>query len=119
MSMNVEHLESLLIKLQQLQLRLNETSTPRDAELPQGDPLVQLAMDCDFFLPTQLNVETLSSTVDNKIENVNLLLDRARQNADVPADAKAVIENEYLLVDADSQDVAETDKEMVKAIETR
>ena len=119
MSMNVEHLESLLTKLQQLQRRLNETSTPRDIELRKGDPLVQLAMECDFFLPSPLNVQTLSSTVDNKIENVNLLLDRARQNADVPADAKAVIENEYLLVDTGTQDVAATDQEMVKAIETR
>jgi hypothetical protein len=98
MSISVQRLEELLDRLRNLERRLQASSRPADSPLAPDDPLVQLANDCEFFLPSPLCIATLAPTVERKIENVMVLLERARQREEIPADAQAAAENEDNLV---------------------
>src|SRR4051812_33565742 len=98
MSLSVERLEELLDRLKDLERRLQAGTKSADSPLAQNDPLVQLANDCEFFLPNPLTIGTLSSTVERKIDNVIVLLERARQRDEIPPDAQAAAENEDNLV---------------------
>jgi hypothetical protein len=98
MEISVERLEELLNKLQSLTRQLRASDMPLHASLDQDDPLVQLANNCEFMLPSPLDRASLLSTAERKIENVHLLLDRARHQLEIPEAAQNVMENEYLLI---------------------
>ena len=94
MSMTVEQLETLLAKLERLADALDASSKPADAPLANDDPLVRQAEECEFMLPSRLTVANLADTVERKIDNVQLLLERARQNQDIPQEARIAAANE-------------------------
>jgi hypothetical protein len=104
MSISIAQLEDLLSRLTRLQERLQTVSSwSRDAPLAADDPLVRLAEDCDFLLPTPLNAATLAETVERKIGNVHVLLDRAHLNEGLPEDVEMAADNEDILVEQQYQ----------------
>ncbi|SNT25584.1 hypothetical protein SAMN06265795_11965 [Noviherbaspirillum humi] len=103
MSISVQQLEQLLSRLQHLKDELGRNRAEPQRELAQDDPLVRMADDCDFLLPSPLTVRNLAETVERKIGNVHVLLDRARENADIPQDIQAAADNEDMLVQEPGQ----------------
>ena len=106
MSISVAQLETLSDQLHRLAERLQADRRPREQTLDGGDPLIAAANDCDFLLPSPLTIETLSATVQKKIDNVAVLLDRARMHASLPEEAQAAAEEENMLMDEDYRDDA-------------
>lgn len=98
MVISVAQLETLLNKLQSLQQRLKNTDRSPSSELTESDPLVQAANECDFILPSPLTINTLQETVDRKIDNVLVLLERARQHEELPPDVQMAAEHEDILI---------------------
>lgn len=98
MSMSIAQLEHLLEKLEQLTAQLRVNSRSPQAELAQDDSLVALADECDFMLPRPLTAENLMDTAERKINNVLVLLERARQNQEIPLDAQNAADNEDMLI---------------------
>jgi hypothetical protein len=93
--MQVRELEELDARLHGLRERLRAES--RDERvLGMDDPLVQAAQECDFMLPESLTVHSLSETVERKIGNVRLLLERARGHEDLPESAQLAAGQEYM-----------------------
>ncbi|NEX63945.1 hypothetical protein [Noviherbaspirillum galbum] len=99
--MHVKDLESLSSRLHQLLNDLRRSGTGNDAPLGVDDPLVAAARDCEFMLPSPLNARTLSETVERKIENVNVLLERARRHESLPEEAQIAADQEYLATEED------------------
>lgn len=98
MALSIAQLERLLSKLENLTAQLRSSSKPAESVLTHDDPLVELANDCEFMLPSPLTVTTLLETAERKIDNVHLLLERARQNQDIPLDAQLAADNEDTLI---------------------
>ncbi len=98
MSLSTAQLEHLLDKLEGLTAQLRAAGKPAATELAQDDPLVRSANECDFMLPSPLTTASLLETAERKINNVLLLLERARQNQDIPLDAQLAADNEDTLV---------------------
>lgn len=99
--MHVSELESLSTRLHRLQQQLRSASMPGDQALDEEDALVQAAKECEFMLPPALTVRTLAETVDKKINNVTVLLERARRHESLPEDAQLAAEQEYMASDED------------------
>lgn len=99
--MHVSKLEELSNRLHRLRERLDAASTPSDAPLMENSPLVQAAKECEFMLPPSLTVRSLSETVDRKIANVEVLLERARKHEDLPEAAQVAAGQEYTLTEED------------------
>jgi hypothetical protein len=98
--MQVNELEELAARLDRLRKRLDAAS-PADTPLPEDSPLVQAARECEFMLPPSLSVRTLSETVDRKIANVSLLLERAKKQEDLSIEAPAADEQDYIFTEDD------------------
>lgn len=111
MSISVAQLEALSDKLHRLAGRLHADRRPADSALGENDPLVAAANDCQFLLPSPLTIDTLSATVQKKLNNVAVLLERARMHQDLPPDAQAAAEEENMLMGEDYQDDASARKE--------
>ncbi|HEV2611037.1 MAG TPA: hypothetical protein VGU61_12280 [Noviherbaspirillum sp.] len=111
MSISVSQLEGLSDKLHRLSERLRSDRRPAGTALGENDPLVAAANDCDFLLPSPLTIDTLSATVEKKIGNVAVLLERARMHEQLPPDAQAAAEEENVLMDEDYQGDAAARKE--------
>jgi hypothetical protein len=92
--MRISELEELAARLHGLQHRLDQTSISGDEPLAQDHPLVQAAAACEFRLPPRLTVRTLAETVERKIDNVTLMLERAREHQQLPQSAQAAAEQE-------------------------
>lgn len=93
--MQVSELELLDTRLRRLRDRLR--SEPHaERVLDMSDPLVQAALECDFMLPASLTVRNLGDTVERKIGNVQLLLERARTHEDLPESAQIAAGQEYM-----------------------
>lgn len=103
MSLSIAQLERLQDKLEQLTARLRSSSEPPQAELAEDDPLVELAKDCEFMLPSPLTAGNLMDTAERKIDNVLVLLERARQNQEIPLDAQLAADNEDTLIQPSSR----------------
>lgn len=99
--MQVSKLEELSQRLHQLRDQLGATSLSSDAPLDERNALVQAARECEFMLPKRLTVGTLTDTVNLKIENVRLLLERARSHEDLPDAAQAAAEQGYTVTEED------------------
>ena len=95
--MHVGELEQLSARLQQLQQQLQQAPDTQDTVLPDWNPLVQAARDCQFMLPKTLTVRTLAETVERKIATVHVLLERARRHESLPEVAQVAAEQEYTL----------------------
>lgn len=93
--MQVSELEQLDARLHQLRDRLR--SEPHaERVLGMDDALVKAALACEFMLPETLTVHTLSDTVERKIGNVQLLLERARSHENLPESAQIAAGQEYM-----------------------
>ncbi|RJF95364.1 hypothetical protein [Noviherbaspirillum saxi] len=99
--MQVAKLEEISAKLEQLRDELYRTSSAQDQPLDEHGRLVQLAKECDFMLPPRLTVANLTGTVERKLANIAVLLERARKHESLPDDAQAAAEQEYTLTDED------------------
>jgi hypothetical protein len=99
--MQVNELEMLLARLQQVQQELRTTSRFLDRGLRPDDPLVIAVNECEVMLPATVTVHSLLDTVKRKIDDVAVLLDRARQHERLPIDAQAAAEQEDLLIEED------------------
>jgi hypothetical protein len=97
MVMQVSELEELSARLHRLRERLETAPMSRNNPLTQDSPLVQAAKECEFMLPERLTLDSLSDTVDRKIKNVAVLLERARRHEDLPESAQAAAEQEDLI----------------------
>jgi hypothetical protein len=98
MSLSIAQLERLLDKLENLTAQLRSSSQHGEDELTNDDPVVELANECEFMLPSPLTVVSLRATAERKIGNVVVLLERARQNQDIPLDAQLAADNEDMLL---------------------
>jgi hypothetical protein len=98
MSMSIAQLERLLSTLEQLTAQLRSSSKPAQEELAPNDPLVALANECEFMLPSPLTAANLSDTAQRKINNVLVLLERAKQHEEIPMDARVAADNEDTLI---------------------
>jgi hypothetical protein len=98
MSISAAQLEHLLDKLENLTSQLHSSSKPSQAELAHDDPLVELANECEFMLPSPLTASNLLETAERKINNVLVLLERAKQHQEIPPDAQLAADNEDTLV---------------------
>lgn len=98
MTLTVSRLEELQSRLKELAARLDADSRGAENAIPKGDPLVELAEACEFALPAPLTIGALSETVQRKIGNVQVLLERARQHEDLPQDAQAAADDEDILL---------------------
>ncbi|MDQ9169545.1 hypothetical protein Q8A64_03875 [Oxalobacteraceae bacterium R-40] len=98
MSISAAQLEHLLDKLENLTSQLRSSSKSSQAELAHDDPLVELANECEFMLPSPLTAANLLETAERKINNVQVLLERAKQHEEIPPDAQFAADNEDTLV---------------------
>ncbi|MES2830665.1 MAG: hypothetical protein V4695_01570 [Pseudomonadota bacterium] len=110
MSIGTPQLEALSDKLHELAKRLHSDLTPGDSELNDGNSLVVSAKDCDFLLPTPLTLENLAATVQKKIDNINVLLERARMHESLPPEAQAAAEEENIYMEQDYDNGKRSDK---------
>lgn len=93
--MQVRELEELDARLHGLRDRLR--NEPRGERLlDMEDPLVKAAEACEFMLPETLSVRNLADTVERKIGNVQLLLERARGHEELPESAQVAAGQEYM-----------------------
>lgn len=99
--MQVKELEDLSSRLHHLQQQLQAASAGNNSPLREDDPLVMAALECQFMLPSILTIETLAETVEKKINNVNLLLERARRHESLPEDAQVAADQDYLASEED------------------
>jgi hypothetical protein len=72
-----------------------------DTPLADDSALVQAAKGCEFMLPETLTIGSLRETVDRKIANVSVLLERARKHDDLPTSAQTAAEQEYTATEDD------------------
>ncbi len=99
--MQVRKLEEISARLHRLRDQLSVTSLPMHAPLDDNNELVQAARECEFMLPEQVTVGALTETVDHKIDNVMVLLARARKHEELPEVAQMVADQEYTATEED------------------
>jgi hypothetical protein len=114
--MQVSKLEELSTKLHLLRDRLNTTSLSGEVQLDENNALVKAAYECEFMLPEHLTVSTLTDTVNQKINNVNVLLERARKHEDLPDTAQVAAEQEYTITEEDVAIRQEQDPRNVSSV---
>jgi len=100
-TMQVAQLEEIAERLRSLRSRLQKLSGSPDQTLNEDSEYVQAAKECDFMLPSPLTLGTLSETVERKIQNVSILMERALSHESLPEDAQAAAEQEYTMSDED------------------
>ncbi len=93
--MQVSDLEELSARLCRIREQLAAASLPADKPLMEYDPLVKAARAGEFMLPKPLTVGSLSETVDRKIANVTVLLERARKHEELAQTVQAADDQEY------------------------
>lgn len=99
MSISVKQLETLLSKLHNLASTLENDARSPQSVLRNDDRLVTLADECEFPLPRPLTIENMKATVGKKIDNVHVLLDRARMHQQLPLDAQDAADQEDDLIE--------------------
>ncbi len=101
MSISSVQLEALAGNLHRLAERLQADSRAAETALSANDPVVAAANACDFLLPSPLTLETLRVTVQKKIENVAVLLERSLMHESLPPEAQAAAEEENKYIEED------------------
>lgn len=99
--MQVSKLEDLAARLQRLQQRLATAPATPERTLSPNDSMVQAARECEFMLPKPLTLSALAATVERKIANVAVLLERARRHEDMPPAAQLAADQEDLATEED------------------
>lgn len=99
--MQVSQLEKIAEQLRSLKARLENIPGSSEQSLQEDSEYVRAAQECDFMLPSPLTLGTLSETVDRKLQNVAVLMERARNHESLPEDAQVAAEQEYTMSDED------------------
>lgn len=99
--MQVAQLENIAEQLRSLKSRLERLPGPSEQSLGEDSEYIRAARECDFMLPAPLTLGTLSETVDRKLKNVAILVERARNHESLPEDAQAAAEQEYTMLEED------------------
>jgi hypothetical protein len=99
--MQARKLEELSGRLYRLRDQINDVALPDHTPLDESSALVQAARECEFMLPEPLTVATLAETVNHKIDNVNVLLERARKHEALPQAAQVAADQEYTVTEED------------------
>jgi len=104
MSISSITLNALSENLHRLANLLEADPRPTTMALQNTDPLIVAANACDFALPNPLTLETLSTTVEKKIANVAVLLERSLMHESLPPEAQAAAEEENKYIEEDYKD---------------
>lgn len=99
--MQVRKLEELSGRLYRLRDQLSDAISSGNTPLDESNALVQAARECEFMLPEHPTVATLTDTVNHKIDNVNVLLERARKHEALPQAAQVAADQEYTVTEED------------------
>ncbi|AXA90470.1 hypothetical protein [Massilia sp. YMA4] len=82
-------------------LRLLERDESGGAALPADHPAVKAAAACELMLPQPLTATTLAQAARHKIDNVQVLLARAREHEKLPPEAQLAADEGYLVGEED------------------
>ncbi|AVR97228.1 hypothetical protein [Pseudoduganella armeniaca] len=82
-------------------LRLLERDESGGAALPAEHPAVEAADACELMLPQPLTATTLAQAARHKIDNVQVLLARAREHEKLPPEAQLAADEGYLVGEED------------------
>ena len=93
MAMSTEQLEQMQQKLTALKSRLQQAHG-QDQPISMDDPLVGMANACEFPLPATLTARTLAEEVERKLDNVAVLMARAREHESLPPEMRAAADQE-------------------------
>lgn len=104
MAISTAQLEQMHDRLQALQQGLARRDQSPEMPMSADDPLVAMARDCEFPLPSPLTGRTLAEEVERKIANVAVLMDRARQHESLPPEMRAAADQENSLMVEDYKD---------------
>lgn len=106
MAISTRRLEELLSALNALKARLDADGRGADAPIPEDDPLLRMAQACEFPLPAPPTRRNLAEEVARKIDNVGVLMQRARAHEALPEDAREAADQENSLIEQDYRDSA-------------
>ncbi|HYD95319.1 MAG TPA: hypothetical protein VEC01_08335 [Noviherbaspirillum sp.] len=101
--MRASDLRQLIGRLEHLRDALREV--PANRALPQDDPLVRDASDCELMLPSILTAGSLRETVMRKLNTAAVLLERAIKHEELAPDVQLAADEGYL-ADEDDLDAA-------------
>lgn len=104
MSISSVQLQALSQNLHRLASKIEADERPVPTELGNADALVVAAQACDFLLPSPLTLETLAATVQKKLDNVAVLLERSLMHESLPPQAQAAAEEENKYIEEDYAD---------------
>jgi hypothetical protein len=104
MAISTQRLEELLTALHALKARLEADARAPDAPLPEDDPLLRMAQDCEFPLPATPTRRNLGEEVARKIENATVLMQRARAHEALAPDEQAAADQENSFMEQDYRD---------------
>ncbi|GAC1423871.1 MAG: hypothetical protein NVSMB6_24960 [Burkholderiaceae bacterium] len=100
MSISTAQLHVLHQKLRRVAESLRDDRRGASVPLEAIDPQVTAAQACDFLLPSPLTLATLRDTVQKKMDNVAVLLERATMHEALPADARTAAEEDNVFMEA-------------------
>ena len=93
MAISTGQLEQMQQKLTALKSRLQQ-ERGQDQPIAMDNPLVAMANACEFPLPATLTARTLAEEVERKLENVTVLMARAREHESLPPEMRAAADQE-------------------------
>jgi hypothetical protein len=73
----------------------DETGAAASGQLASDHPAVIAANQCELMLPEQLTLESLAAAARHKIDNVQVLLARAREHESLPREAQLAADEGY------------------------
>lgn len=98
MAISTAQLAQLQDKLQALKQAVARREAPPDAPVAGDDALAQMALSCEFPLPSPLTGRTLAEEVERKLGNVLVLMERARQHEALPPEMRKAADQENSLM---------------------
>ena len=111
MAISTAQLEQMNDRLQALRLSLARHEQSPDSPISPNDPLAQMALACEFPLPSPLTARSLAEEVDRKIANVGVLMERSRQHESLPPEMRAAADQENQMMVEDYKDSNVVDKD--------
>ena len=104
--MESARLEQLELGLRQVLRLIERDESGISGELPATHAAVKAAEACELMLPQPLTLATLAEAARHKIDNVQVLLARAREHESLPPEAQLAADEAYLV----GQDELEPEK---------
>ena len=94
-SARLEQLEQGLHQVLRL-IERDETGAAASSQLSADHPAVVAAGQCELMLPEQLTAQSLAAAARHKIDNLQVLLARAREHESLPPEAQLAADEGYL-----------------------